>query len=108
MKKYITCIICIVIAFFSAFSGFFGTADSTVGDILYHKPSSINGKIRIIKIDEKSLGEYGEYADWDRSVYAELVETLNVSEEIHPAVIGFDLLFESEKNNETDMRFVNA
>ena len=108
MKKYITCIICAVIAFLAAFSGLFGAADATVGDVLYHKPSEINNKIRIVKIDEKTLSAYGEYADWDRSIYAQLIETLNVSDDIHPAVVGFDVLFNSEKNTESDARFVDA
>ncbi len=108
MKKYITCLLCAVISFLSAFTGFFGAMDSTVGDVLYHKPSGIDGKIRIIKIDERTLSKYGEYTDWDREVYARLIEALNVSDEVHPAVVGFDVLFESEKNAESDLRFANA
>lgn len=108
MKKYITALIAAIIAFVSAFSGIFGTLDSTVGDVLYHKPDSVNKKIRIIKIDEKTLERYGEYTDWDRGVYADLVETLNVSADKRPAVIGFDVLFASERNAETDNRFAEV
>ena len=108
MKKYITALIAAIIAFVSAFSGIFGTLDSTVGDVLYHKPESVNKKIRIIKIDEKTLERYGEYTDWDRGIYADLVETLNVSADKRPAVIGFDVLFASERNAETDNRFAEV
>lgn len=108
MKKYITALIAAIIAFFAAFAGVFGTLDSTVGDVLYHKPDSVSEKIRIIKIDEKTLERYGEYTDWDRGIYADLVETLNVSEDIRPAVIGFDVIFASEKNAETDNRFAEV
>ncbi len=108
MKKYITAFIAAIIAFFAAFSGVFGTLDSTVGDVLYHKPDSVSEKIRIIKIDEKTLERYGEYTDWDRGIYADLVETLNVSENIRPAVIGFDIIFASGKNAETDNRFAEV
>ncbi len=105
MKKYITALIAALIAFLSAFFGVFGTLDTTVGDVLYHKPDAVSDKIKIIKIDEKTLDRYGEYTDWDRGIYADLVEALNVSDEIRPAVIGFDVIFASEKNVETDNRF---
>ena len=55
MKKYITALIAALIAFLSAFFGVFGTLDTTVGDVLYHKPGTVSDKIRIIKIDEKTL-----------------------------------------------------
>ncbi len=105
MTKYIAAAIAAIIAFFSAFSGVFGALDLTFGDVLYHKPGSVSDKIRIIKIDEKTLERYGEYTDWDRGVYADLVEVLNVSEDLRPSVIGFDVLFASEKNSVTDNRF---
>ncbi len=108
MKKYITALIAAVIAFFAAFYGVFGSFDLTAGDVLYHKPDSVSEKIRIIKIDEKTLNRYGEYTDWDRGIYADLVEALNVSEEVRPAVIGFDILFASEKNAESDNRFAEV
>ncbi|MBQ8904571.1 MAG: adenylate/guanylate cyclase domain-containing protein [Oscillospiraceae bacterium] len=108
MKKYITAVIAAIIAFFAAFSGVFGALDLTFGDVLYHKPGSVSDKIRSIKSDEKTLERYGEYTDWDRGVYADLVEVLNVSEDIRPSVIGFDVLFASEKNSVTDNRFAEV
>lgn len=105
MKRYITAAAAAIIAFLGVFAGVFGTLDSTVGDLLYHKPDNVSSKIRIIKIDEKTLDRYGEYTDWDRGIYADLVEKLNVSEELRPAVIGFDVIFASERNAETDIRF---
>ena len=73
-----------------------------------HISSRISGKIKIIKIDEKTLDRYGEYTDWDRGIYADLVEKLNVSEEKRPAVIGFDVIFASERSSETDNRFAET
>ena len=108
MKKYITALTAAVLSFIAAFFGVFGTMDLTAGDILYHKPDGVSGKIKIIKIDEKTLERYGEYTDWDRGIYADLVEALNASEDIRPAVIGFDVIFASEKYAETDNRFAEA
>ena len=108
MKKYILCFLCAVLAFLTAFFNVFGSADTALTDILYHKPTGVNNKIRIIKIDEKTLNRYGEFTDWDRGIYADLVEALCVSEEVRPAVIGFDILFSSDMNEESDKRFAEA
>ncbi len=108
MKKYITALVAGMVAFFAAFTGVFGTLDSTAGDVLYHKPADVSKKIKIIKIDEKTLDRYGEYTDWDRGVYADLVDVLNISEETRPAVIGFDVIFASERNAETDNHFAEV
>ena len=108
MKKILTCIICAVVAFCIAFFNVFGLVDKTAEDILYHNPQSFNNKIRIIKIDDKTLNEYGNYSGWNRSLYADLVEALCVSEDIKPAVIGFDVLFSGYKDRESDLRFAQA
>ena len=76
----------------------FGTIDKGVEDVLYHNADTVSSKIRIIKIDDKTMNQLGEYTDWDRSIYGKLVEKLNVSEDARPAVIGFDVLFGSEKD----------
>ncbi len=108
MKRIIIYIICALIAFLSCFFNLFGTLDKSAEDILYHSPTGTNGKIRIIKIDERTMNELGEFDEWDRSVYAQLVETLCVSDDVRPAVIGFDVLFSSDGVAEADSRFVEA
>ena len=108
LKKIITCIICVVIAFFGAFMNVFGTLDKSAEDNLYHHPGNINSKIKIIKIDDRTMNELGEFSTWNRDIYADLVEKICVSDEIQPAVIGFDVLFSSSKETESDERFANA
>jgi len=105
MKRAITCLVCGVIAFVAVFTGVLHTADKTAEDLLYHNASNINGKIRIIKIDDRTMNQLGDLSAWDRNVYAQLVEKLCVSEDIRPAVIGFDVLFSSEKTADGDARF---
>ena len=105
MKKWITCILCLIITFLGVFFNAFGAIDKMVGDTLYHGPDVVNGEIRIIKIDDKTMNRLGDFSQWDRSVYAKLLETLYVSEEIQPAVIGFDILFSSNKIKESDELF---
>lgn len=108
MKKFIGCVLCAIIAFLAVFVGVFDTTDKFVEDKLYHNPSEVSSKIRIIKIDDKTLNKLGDFLSWDRGVYADLIEKLCVSSDVKPAVIGFDILFSSEKSVEPDNRFAVA
>ncbi len=105
MKRAITCLVCGAIAFVAVFTGALRTVDKTAEDLLYHNASNINGEIRIIKIDDRTMNQLGDLSAWDRNVYAQVVEKLCVSEDIRPAVIGFDVLFSSEKTEDGDARF---
>lgn len=108
MKRAITCLICGLMAFLAVFTGVFSTTDKTAEDMLYHHAGNINTNIRIIKIDDRTMNQLGDLSSWDREMYAKLVETLCVSEEIRPAVIGFDVLFSSEKSAEGDAYFAEV
>ena len=108
MRKAITCFICGAMAFAAVFTGILGTVDRTAEDMLYHKAGKTNGNIRIIKIDDRTMNQLGDLSAWDRDIYAQLVEILCVSEEVRPAVIGFDVLFSSQKSAEGDARFVEV
>lgn len=108
MKKYIGSALCAVISFVAVFTGVFSATNKFVEDTIYHNPGQVDSKIKIIKIDDKTLNEYGDFLSWDRGIYADLVEKLCVSSEVKPAVIGFDILFSSEKSSEPDARFAEA
>lgn len=106
MKRKI--LICGLLAFFAGFIGIFGSWDKAVEDAWYHNPQSASSLIRIIKIDEKTIEELGPYSQWDRGIYAELLDVLCVSEEVKPAVVGFDILFDAQKDEGTDQAFADA
>ena len=108
MKKYVGSVLCAIIAFVLVISGVFSATDKFVEDTLYHNPGKVDSKIRIIKIDDKTLNKYGDFLSWDRGIYADLLEKLCESEDVKPAVVGFDILFSSEKSAEPDNRFVEA
>lgn len=108
MKKLITCIFCGILAFVAVHTSVFGMVDKTVEDMLYHQPGKLSGNIKIIKIDDRTMNQMGDFSAWNRDVYAELMETICVSEEISPAVIGFDFLFSSRKEAASDKRFAEA
>lgn len=108
VKRVLTCVISMLIAFVVTFSGVMGGIDKSAEDVLYHHAGKTDAKIKIIKIDDRTMNQLGDFSTWSRDTYAQLVEKLSVSDECHPAVIGFDVLFSSEKESEADKRFVDA
>ncbi len=105
MKRIIIALLFAAAAFFSIFYSRTDVADKNLEDFLYHHPSGTSERIKIIKIDDKSINALGDYGSWKRDVYAELVEKLCVSENVRPAVITFDVLFDSGGNSAEDKRF---
>lgn len=108
MKKVVTSIICGAIAFLAVFTGVLRAVDKTAEDYLYHNAENVDAKIKIIKIDDKTMNQMGDFSTWNRDVYQQLVEKICISEDIRPAVIGFDILFSSEKGKDSDVAFAEA
>lgn len=108
MRRIFTSLMCGLISFIAVFTGVFGTVDKMAEDILYHHPGELDGRIKIIKIDDKTMNQMGDFSSWNRDVYADLVEALHVSDEIHPEVIGFDILFTNPKDEASDARFAEV
>ena len=108
MKRILVCFLCGIIAFLLVFTGVINTVDKTAEDVLYHRAGTMEGKIKIIKIDDKSMNKMGDFSTWNRDVWADLVNKLCVSDDIRPEVIGFDVLFSSEKVEESDKAFAEA
>ena len=108
IKRILICMTGSLIAFLITFTGVFKTMDKSAEDILYHHAGTTDAKIKIIKIDDRTMNELGDFSTWSRDIYADLIETLCVSEDCKPAVIGFDVLFSSEKDEEADQRFVEV
>ena len=108
VKRILTCIIAVAVAFIATFAGFIDSVDKSAEDVLYHRAGSTDAKIKIIKIDDRTMNQLGDFSTWSRDIYAELVEAICVSEEVKPAVIGFDVLFSSEKDAEADKRFADV
>ncbi len=108
MKKIILTLLFAAVTFFCIFFGWTDVVDRNAEDFLYHHPGGTSDKIKIIKIDDKSINELGDYGTWGRGIYAQLVETLCVSEDVKPAVIAFDVLFDSGGDSEEDKRFAEV
>lgn len=108
VKRILTCIIAVAVAFIATYAGFIDSVDKSAEDVLYHRAGSTDAKIKIIKIDDRTMNQLGDFSTWSRDIYAKLVETICVSEEVRPAVIGFDVLFSSDKDEEADKRFADT
>lgn len=108
IKRLLICLLCGVLTFLGVYTDGLKSIDKATEDFLFHQADNISGNIKIIKIDDKTMNQMGDFSTWQRDVYAELVEKLCVSEEIRPAVIAFDMLFSSEKDKATDDRFAQA
>lgn len=108
VKGLLTGLVCGLIAFVVTYTGVFSAVDKATEDRLYHYAGNVDATIKIIKIDDRTMNRLGDLSTWNRNIYAELLETIYVSEDIRPAVVGFDILFSSEKNEESDARFAEA
>ena len=108
VKGFLTGLVCGLIAFVVTYTGVFAAVDKAAEDRLYHHAGSVDANIKIIKIDDRTMNRMGDLSTWNRNVYADLLETIYVSEEVRPAVVGFDILFSSEKEAEADARFAEA
>ncbi|MCR5061037.1 MAG: adenylate/guanylate cyclase domain-containing protein [Saccharofermentans sp.] len=96
-----------LLVFLITATNLFSALDYIARDQLYQVPRGIRSDIKIIGIDAKTLEEYGPIQTWSRSLYAELLETLNVDENNHPYVVGFDIQF-SGNVDEGDSRLAAA
>lgn len=84
------------------------TWDKQLEDLMVQWPTVTDSRIRIIKIDEKTLAELGQYNTWDRNIPAELVELLNADPDMAPAVLTFDILYMNDLTGDGDARFAKA
>ena len=75
-----------------------------LSDSLY-QPSGPREDIVIIAIDDYTLESLGEFSQWSRENYAQLIDVLAQYE---PKVVAFDLLFLTPRDTEGDETFAQA
>lgn len=107
-KKVITAAFVFALVFIVAFLQMLYRFDRIFSDPLYQSGSASNSRIKIIAIDEKTIQKYGDVSNWSREIYAELTRTLNASDENSPAVLVFDIMFTSPKDQGGDLSFSDA
>ena len=108
LKEIVTVILIFLItACLGVFQPFF-SLNNMVSDVVYQRPSAINKKIKIIKIDEKTMSVYGPSTEWSRDLPAQLVEKLCSSDDTRPSVLAFDVMYIGDKDAQGDARFAKA
>ncbi len=96
-----------VLVFAFTYKGVMAYPEQLAQDMIYKSDEPLDNNIKIIAIDDKSMYELGDYALWSRQIYADLVNTL-CNDETKPAVIGFDVMFFTERDKAGDDAFVEA
>lgn len=69
-------------------------------DNFYQKPGTIPNQIKIIAIDETTLQKLGSYSEWDRGIFAGLIEMLNFFLDARPEIIGMDVILSGTNNSD--------
>ncbi len=108
MKKIVVLLILIIISILLIQYDIFGTIDSRLQDYLYNSPKVVHKDIYVLGVDEYSINKLGKWDQWSRTEIAKLVEKLNEDKENCPAVIGIDVMYIDENDNEVDTNLVNV
>ncbi len=101
MISFLKIFVIAMAAFLMCYMDIFYSLDALYKDRLYQQPRAVDPTIKIIAIDEKTLEVLGPFGTWSRSVYAEVLDILGA----YPAVIGFDIMFMGEMDEEGDAAF---
>lgn len=111
LKKYrlffIAAAVSALLTSFCFFDNYFhwGTLENlnlNLEDYLYQRPESLEKRqIVILGIDEEALEYFGPLP-WERDIYGDTIAFLNEDPEQAPAVIGIDVLFAGNKEEESD------
>jgi len=107
-RKSAASIIAAVLTFVLSVTGILYSFDKIFADGWYQKPTPTNPQIKIIAIDEKTLQAYGDMKTWNRALPADLVDKLYEQEEYAPSVTVFDIMYISDVDPETDLRFAES
>ncbi len=103
--RYLSFSVMVLISVLLAVLALFRLPDSIekyMEDLLYRRLDGIPEDIKIIAIDEKSLNRLGPYSDWNRELFAKLIEMLDEDEKLRPQVIGIDIVFTGSNDSEED------
>lgn len=98
----------ILTSYLFLFFGAAGMIDQGISDRLNQRESVTNKKIYIIGIDDKTLEQYGSVNTWSREIPAKLVSTLNHAQGGGPAVIGFDVIYSEQADEQADDYFAEV
>ncbi len=75
-------------------------------DLLFVRQQSVDNRIKIIGIDEKSLQEMGPFQEWTRQQAADLLNVFD--SQYSPSVVAFDINYFGERDEKGDSALVEA
>lgn len=105
IKDFIESVVIFLIVLLLSVTNLLSPLDYILRDGLYQIPRGVDGRIKIIAIDEATLEALGPIQTWSRSYYADLIRILNGNEASKPSVIAFDIIFSGYVDTEGDMAF---
>ena len=112
MKKglslYISSLLAALLVAILTLTGALYSIDCAITDRLYAGLKGPSPDIIIIGVDEETLNAYGNYNTFIRQKCGELTNLLFEDSENAPAVLGIDILFVDNVNEETDAYLADA
>ncbi|WP_343209115.1 adenylate/guanylate cyclase domain-containing protein [Anaerolentibacter hominis] len=88
-------------------AGILSTPGLRVNDLFFQRGRSVDRRIVILGIDEKSIHYFGPIQTWTRDIYADALHLLYAEDE-QPMAVGIDVLFAGEGEEETDLYLAEA
>lgn len=108
VKLIITNILLFAATFLFAYFAPFSGLDFFITDRLYSQLRVPSRDIVILSIDSNTLNEYGNFVNWSREKTADALYKLYEDEDKAPAVVGIDITFQGDYDEETDKRLGKA
>ncbi len=108
LKQILLSLLAGVVTFIVLVTNIFYGWDKFMLDTLCQTGETVDNRIFIVAIDDKTLQEYGPMNQWSRDIYSQVVKTLNQNGEKKPAVITFDIMYLEHADKAVDEAFANT
>lgn len=105
-KNFIFILLAAVVSGMFAWLSPMQAAEYWFSDSFFVHSRPVDNRIKIIGIDEKSLGEMGQFQTWTRQQAADLLNAFDTA--YAPAVIAFDINYVGERDEQGDAALVEA
>ncbi len=101
-KNIAAALVIAIVIFMLVYFKWLASLNLVLQDAVYQRENQAEVSIKIIAIDEKTLEGLGQFENWTRAPYAELIELLNEGD-CAPKAIGLDILLINEKGKEDSL-----
>lgn len=108
LMKFVLALLPAILVFIMILKDPFYSLDTMLCDVIYSRMNGTGDEIKLIRIDEETLAEYGPFSAWSREKSAELIELLYADKENAPAVVAFDVMFVGNADEKVDKKLAEA